>query len=154
MAPSKKEKTKADLEDAIFRFIDKQEELDEHFHDDPDSTARVKRFNVGVVKEVLGELLEKWDHVSVCHMAFVKCREVDDEEDGEELQTYRGKYKENRRRFNTARARVGDAIDIQEIADNHRETEVDPDKSKAQSRCHQGRSRHVSQVYRKHQRQS
>ena len=86
MAPNKK-KTKADLEDAIFRFVDKLEELDEYFQDSPES-SRLRKFNVGVVKEVLGELLGKWEQVAANYMTFVRSRDSEEEEEKTELEEF------------------------------------------------------------------
>ena len=49
MAPTKKEKTKTDLEEAVFKFSDKKEELEELLDDPPDEHGVL---NAGLVNSM------------------------------------------------------------------------------------------------------
>ena len=56
----KKDKLKTDLEDAIFKFEDKKEEIGEYLDQ---NNGGVRRFNVGVVETTLNELSRRWESV-------------------------------------------------------------------------------------------
>ena len=71
MAPTKKEKTKTDLEEAVFKFKDKKEELEELLGDPPDEHVP----NAGLINTTLLELSDKWETVLSSFMNFVKIRE-------------------------------------------------------------------------------
>ena len=65
MAPTKKEKTKADLDYALHDYIDKREELEEDFE------SFTTGFSATVVKFALDELSEKWEYVVTAKMCFI-----------------------------------------------------------------------------------
>ena len=79
MAPTKKEKTKTDLEEAVFKFSDKKEELEELLGvpvgDPPDECVP----NAGLVNTTLLELSDKWETVLSSFMNFVKIREEEED---------------------------------------------------------------------------
>ena len=83
MVPTEKEKSKDDLDDAIFKFLDKQEDVDELLakledaQQPPDNAD--KALIIREVNSTLIELVAKWKIVVACYMNFCKARS--DEED-------------------------------------------------------------------------
>ena len=104
MAPTKKEKTKTDLKEAMFKFSDKKEELEELLGDPPDEHGVP---NSGLVNSILLELSDKWETVRSSFMNFVKTRDV--EEDRTEVEEWTTKYKQWRKSFVEVRRRVAKA---------------------------------------------
>ena len=83
MLHTKKEKSKEDLDDAIFKFHDKQEDVDELLAEleeaqQPQDNADKALIN-GEVNSTLIELVAKWNIVVACYLNFCKARF--DEED-------------------------------------------------------------------------
>ena len=79
MAPTKKERTKTDLDHALRRCIDKREELQEAL-EDQSATLSIER-----IKSDLDELSEKWECVVTANVFFVDNREPGDESDARDL---------------------------------------------------------------------
>ena len=119
MAPTKKEKTKTDLEEAVFKFSDKKEELEELLGDPPDEHGVP---NAGLVKSILLELSDEWETVRSSFMNFVKIRE--EEEDGTAVEEWTTKYKHWRKRFVEVRGRVGKFMDQQVANTRQQHVEV------------------------------
>jgi hypothetical protein len=107
MAPTKKEKTKTDLEEAVFKFKDKKEELEELLGDPPDEHVP----NAGLINTTLLELSDKWETVLSSFMNFVKIRE--EEEDRSAVEECTTKYKQWRKSFVEVKGRVGKSVDQQ-----------------------------------------
>ena len=59
MAPSRKEKTNNDLEEALFKFESKKDELYDYFEGEGKADPNPRRFNIGVVEATLQELVGK-----------------------------------------------------------------------------------------------
>ena len=112
MAPTKKEKTKADLEEAVFKFSDKKEELEELLGDpvgDPPDEQDLP--NAGLINTTLLELSDEWETVLSSFMNFVKIR--GGEEDRTAVEEWTTKYKQSRKSFVEVKGRVGKAVDQQ-----------------------------------------
>ena len=117
MAPSRREKTKSDLDEAIFRFENKRDELNDYFEENEAEGPAVRRFNIGVVEATLQELASKWEALGNFYMNFTKCRDGSEPSDEQELSDYKEIFKNNRKNFTSARKKVNDSIDIQRVAD-------------------------------------
>ena len=111
MAPTKKEKTKIDLDQAIFKFKDKKEELLEVIGDPPDEQP----LNAGLVNTTLIELSDKWEMVLSYYMNYVEIR-GDEEEDRPAVVECTAKYKELRKSFVEIKDKVAKAVDRQVAA--------------------------------------
>ena len=77
MAPTKKEKSKIDLDDAFFKFHDKKEELDKLLEELEDTQQPTDK---ALVNSTLIELLDKWDTVVTCYKNFGKARSDEGDE--------------------------------------------------------------------------
>ena len=73
MAPTKKEKAKADLDNVLHDSIDKREELEEDFE------SFTTGFSAAVVKFALDELSKKWEYVVTAKRSFIVSRQAGDE---------------------------------------------------------------------------
>ena len=109
MAPTKKEKTKNDMDDALFKFHDKKEELDELLSEAEDAEQPLVR---ALVDSTLIELVDKWETVVTCYMIFSKAR-CDDEEEKEAMEEYTTRYKYLRQQFFETKRSVAKALDKQ-----------------------------------------
>ena len=107
MAPTKKEKTKNDLDDALFKFHDKKEELDELLSEAEDAEQPLDR---ALVNSTLIELVDKWETVVTCYMNFGKAR-CDDEEEKEAMKECTTRYKYLRKQFIETKRSVAKAVD-------------------------------------------
>ena len=79
MACPKKEKTKSDVDDAIFKFESKRDELLDYFGQSDDEEAPISRFNIGVIETTLIELANKWEILGSTYMSFICCREENED---------------------------------------------------------------------------
>ena len=95
MAPTKKEKTRNDLDNALFKFHDKKEELDELLSEVEYAQQPLDR---ALVNSTLIELVDKWETVVTCYMNFSKAR-CDDEEEKEAMKECTTRYKFLRKQF-------------------------------------------------------
>ena len=95
MAPTKKEKTKNDLDDALFKFHDKKEELDELLSEAEYAPQPLDR---ALVNSTLIELVNKWETVVTCYMNFSKAR-CDDKEEKEAIKECTTRYKFLRKQY-------------------------------------------------------
>jgi hypothetical protein len=95
MAPTKKEKTKNDLDDALFMFHDKKEELDELLSEVEYAQQPLDR---ALVNSTLIELVNKWETVVTCYVNFSKAR-CDEEEEKEAMKECTIRYKFLRKQF-------------------------------------------------------
>ena len=97
MAPTKKEKTKTDLEEAVFKFSDKKEELEQLLSDpvgDPPGEQDLP--NAGLINTTLLELSDKWETVLSSFVNFVR---IWGEEDRTAVEEWTAKYKQLRKSF-------------------------------------------------------
>ena len=88
MATTKKEKAKAELENALYVCMDKREEFEENFE------ALTTGFGAAVVKAALDEMSERWGIVVTAQISFADSRQARDEAEALELENYVTKYKE------------------------------------------------------------
>ena len=109
MAPTKKEKTKNDLDDALFKFHDKKEELDELLSEAEEAEQPLDR---ALVNSTLIELVDKWETVVTCYMNFGKAR-CDDEDEKEAMKECTTRYKYLRKQFIETKRSVAKAVDKQ-----------------------------------------
>ena len=101
MAPTKKEKAKAELEYALHSCIDKREEFEENFE------ALTTGYSAAVVKGSLDELSEQWELVRTAQISFADSRQAGDEAEATELEDYVNKYKEERLKTSSLKQRCG-----------------------------------------------
>ena len=111
MAPTKKEKTKNDLDDALFKFHDKKEELDELLSEAEDAQQPLDT-DRALLNSTLIELVDKWETVVTCYMNFSKAR-YDDEEEKEAMKECTTRYKYLRKQFVETKCSVAKALDKQ-----------------------------------------
>ena len=104
MPPTKKEKTKTDLDEAVFRFNDKKDELEEVLDDENITIA-------SLVNTTMHELSDKWEIVVSSYMNFIKIR--DEEDDRPVVEECSTKYKTWRKSFVAVKNRVSTAVDQQ-----------------------------------------
>ena len=89
MAPTKKEKSKSYLDEAIFKFHDKKEKLDKLLEELEDAQQPLDK---ALVNSTLIELLDKWDTVVTCYMNFGKARS-DEEDEKQDMKECSTRYK-------------------------------------------------------------
>ena len=100
MPPTKKEKTKTDLDDSIFKYHDKKEELDELL-----SEAADQALDTVLANATLFELVDKWETVVTSFMNFGKARS-DDEDEREAMKECTTRYKYLRKQFMETKSKV------------------------------------------------
>ena len=112
MAPTKKEKARADLDHALYKCIDKREGIEEKFEERPET------FSAVVIKANLDVLVEKWEHVVTANMLFIHSRQSEDEADALELDALDIKYKAEKRRISSLEDKLRDMVQLQQAADS------------------------------------
>ena len=116
MAPSKKEKTKNDLDEVIFRYGVHHEALNEAITGDR-QTARARGLNARTLQQDLGVLTNKWEAVVTCFYAFKVARNEDNPDDAAELDDYKTKYVGLRTDFTTAKLKTYPILDLLNVPD-------------------------------------
>ena len=110
MAPTKKERTKTDLDHALRRCIDKREELQEAL-EDQSATLSIEE-----IKSDLDELNEKWECVVTADWSFVDIRVYCVESDAQELETFYTKYNAEMHEVSTITNRLEEMTRLQQAA--------------------------------------
>ena len=116
MAPTKKEKTKNDLEEVFLRYSDHHEALTEAITGDR-QTARARGLSASALQQDLGVLTNKWEAVVTCFYAFKVARDEDNPDDAAELDDYKTKYVGLRTDFTTAKLKTHPILDLLNIPD-------------------------------------
>ena len=107
MAPTKKEKSKTDLDQAIFRFKDKQEELTGLLGEPNDEETP----STGLVNATLHELSDKWEIVLSSYMNYVEIR-GEEEEDRSAVEECTVRYKQLRDSFVKTKVKAAKAVEL------------------------------------------
>ena len=109
MVSNKKEKSKTDLDDAIFKFHDKKEELDKLLEELEDAQQPLDK---ALVNSTLIELLNKWETVVTCYMNFGKARS-DEEDEKQVMKECTTRYKYLKKQFMETKHSVYKALEKQ-----------------------------------------
>ena len=111
MAPTKKEKTKSDLQDAIFKFQDKKEELQELLAI-IEQEQQQQPFDRALIDTTMIEMVDEWETVVTHYMNFRMAR-CDEEEEIAALEEYTTRYKLIRKQFIETKRQVNKAVNQQ-----------------------------------------
>ena len=115
---TKRKKLRSELDDCIFKFEDKNEEILEYFEESTGGeSTRSRRQNMAVIQVTLQELTTRWELVTNSLYAYTKFREEEEDEDKSDVQEMKTNYKSLRRKYTSSRSKVLEAIDLQAIAD-------------------------------------
>ena len=106
MAPTRKEKTKTDLDHALRRCIEKREEWQAAL-ETQSATLSIER-----IKSWLDQLSDKWEHVVSANLLFVDNREYGEEPDTLELETFDVRYKAEKLQIFNIRMSMEEMADL------------------------------------------
>ena len=122
MAPTRKEKTKTDLDHALRRCIEKREEwqaaLEIH-----SATLSIER-----IKSWLDQLSDKWEHVVSANLLFVDNREYGEEPDTLELETFDVRYKAEKLNIFNIKIRMEEMADLARLKKEADSQPLPPDQ--------------------------
>ena len=111
MAPTKKEKTKSDLQDAIFKFQDKKEELQELLAL-IEQEQQQQPFDRALIDTTMIEMVDEWETVVTHYMNFRTAR-CDEAEEVAALEEYTTRYKLIRKQFIETKRQVNKTVNQQ-----------------------------------------